>query len=74
MPDTRKPKQKPAPTGKSQPGRDGRGSGTAAKSRQPDKGKLARGRRPGGWRRRSAASGPCSGAAWPLARWSRCSR
>jgi Protein of unknown function (DUF3105) len=43
MPDTRKPKQKPAPTGKSQPGRDGRGSGTAAKSRQPDKGKLARG-------------------------------
>jgi hypothetical protein len=43
MPDTRKPKQKPAPTGKSQPGRGGRGSGTAAKARQPDKGKLARG-------------------------------
>ncbi len=40
MADTRKPKTKPGPTGKSQPGR---GSGTAAKSRQPDKGKLARG-------------------------------
>jgi hypothetical protein len=43
MPDTRKPKQKPGPTGKSQTGRDGRGAGTAAKARQPDKGKLARG-------------------------------
>jgi Protein of unknown function (DUF3105) len=44
MPDTRKPKQKPGPTGKSQPGRGGgRGAGTAAKTRQPDKGKLARG-------------------------------
>jgi Protein of unknown function (DUF3105) len=43
MPDTRKPKQKPGPTGKSQPGRDGRGAGPAAKSRQPDKSKLARG-------------------------------
>ena len=40
MADTRKPKQKPGPTGKSQPGR---GSGTAAKTRQADKGKLARG-------------------------------
>jgi Protein of unknown function (DUF3105) len=40
MADTRKPKTKPATTGKSQPGR---GSGTAAKRRQPDKGKLARG-------------------------------
>jgi hypothetical protein len=41
MADTRKPKTKPAPTGKRQPGR---GSGTAAaKSRQPDKGKLAKG-------------------------------
>src|ERR671916_805165 len=38
--DTRKPKTKPAPAGKRQPGK---GSGTAAKSRQPDKGKLARG-------------------------------
>jgi hypothetical protein len=38
MPDTRKTKQKPAPTGKG-----GRGAGTAAKGRQPDKGKLARG-------------------------------
>jgi hypothetical protein len=45
MADTRKPKTKPAPTGKSQPGRgSGTGTGTAAKSRrQPDKGKLARG-------------------------------
>jgi hypothetical protein len=43
MADTRKPKTKPAPTGKSQPGR-GSGTGTAAKNRrQPDKGKLARG-------------------------------
>jgi hypothetical protein len=43
MADTRKPKTKPAPTGKSQPGR-GSGAGTAAKNRrQPDKGKLARG-------------------------------
>jgi hypothetical protein len=40
MADTRKPKTKPPPTGKRQPGK---GSGTAAKSRQPDKGKLARG-------------------------------
>jgi Protein of unknown function (DUF3105) len=40
MADTRKPKTKPAPTGKSQPGR---GSATSAKRRQPDKGKLARG-------------------------------
>jgi hypothetical protein len=40
MADTRKPKTQPGPTGKRQPGR---GSGTAAKSRQPDKGKLARG-------------------------------
>ena len=40
MADTRKPRQQPRPTGKSQPGR---GSGTAARSRQPDKGKLARG-------------------------------
>jgi hypothetical protein len=42
MAQTRKPKPKPkqGPTGKNQPGR---GSGTAAKSRQPDKGKLARG-------------------------------
>ena len=40
MADTRKPKTKPAPAGKRQPGK---GSGTAAKSRQPDKGKLARG-------------------------------
>jgi hypothetical protein len=47
MADTRKPKQKPRPTGKSQPGRDGRGagkgSGPAARTRQPDKSKLARG-------------------------------
>jgi hypothetical protein len=45
MADTRKPKTKPASTGKSQPGRgSGTGTGTAAKSRrQPDKGKLARG-------------------------------
>jgi Protein of unknown function (DUF3105) len=47
MPDTRKPKQKPGPTGKNQPGKGGRGSGTASKTatkaRQPDKGKLARG-------------------------------
>ena len=43
MADTRKPRTKPAPTGKSQPGR-GSGAGTAAKARrQPDKGKLARG-------------------------------
>ena len=43
MADTRKPKTKPAPTGKSQPGR-GSGTGTAAKARRPpDKGKLARG-------------------------------
>ena len=43
MADTRKPKTKPGPTGKSQPGR-GSGSGTAARNRhQPDKGKLARG-------------------------------
>jgi hypothetical protein len=43
MADTRKPRTKPAPTGKSQPGR-GAGAGTAAKARrQPDKGKLARG-------------------------------
>src|SRR5919107_3980008 len=43
MADTRKPRTKPAPTGKSQPGR-GSGTGTAAKARrQPDKGKLARG-------------------------------
>jgi Protein of unknown function (DUF3105) len=42
MAQTRKPKPKPkqGPTGKSQPGR---GSATAARSRQPDKGKLARG-------------------------------
>jgi hypothetical protein len=40
MADTRKTKPKPGPTGKSQPGR---GSGTAAKPRQADKGKLARG-------------------------------
>jgi hypothetical protein len=40
MADTRKPKPKPGPTGKSQPGR---GSGTAPKNRRPDKGKLARG-------------------------------
>jgi hypothetical protein len=40
MPDTRKPKQKPGPTGRSQPGR---GAGTAAKARQPEKGKLAKG-------------------------------
>jgi Protein of unknown function (DUF3105) len=40
MADTRKPKTKPPPAGKRQPGK---GSGTAAKSRQPDKGKLARG-------------------------------
>jgi hypothetical protein len=40
MADTRKPKTKPGPTGKSQPGR---GSGAAAKTRQPDKGKLAKG-------------------------------
>ena len=47
MPDTRKPKPKPGPTGKNQPGKGGRGSGTAArtatKARQPDKSKLARG-------------------------------
>jgi Protein of unknown function (DUF3105) len=43
MPDTRKTKQKPGPTGKSQPGKGGRGTGTGAKGRQPDKGKLARG-------------------------------
>jgi hypothetical protein len=43
MADTRKPKTKPAPTGKGQPGR-GSGTGTAAKGRrQPDKGKLAKG-------------------------------
>jgi hypothetical protein len=43
MADTRKPRTKPAPTGKGQPGR-GSGAGTAAKSRRPpDKGKLARG-------------------------------
>ncbi|HWC42832.1 MAG TPA: DUF3105 domain-containing protein [Actinomycetota bacterium] len=43
MADTRKPRTKPGPTGKSQPGR-GSGSGTAARNRrQPDKGKLARG-------------------------------
>jgi hypothetical protein len=43
MADTRKPRTKPAPTGKSQPGR-GSGTGTAARNRrQPDKGKLARG-------------------------------
>jgi hypothetical protein len=42
MPDTRKTKQKPS--GKSQPSRGaGTGAKTAAKSRQPDKGKLARG-------------------------------
>jgi hypothetical protein len=51
MADTRKPKPKPGPTGRNQPGR---GSGTAAKARpqdgrggargrQPDKGKLAKG-------------------------------
>jgi hypothetical protein len=40
MAQTRKPKPKQGPTGKNQPGR---GSGAAAKSRQPDKGKLARG-------------------------------
>ena len=47
MPDTRKPKQKPGPTGKSQPGKGGRGTGTGAKTgakaRPPDKSKLARG-------------------------------
>ena len=47
MADTRKPRTKPAPTGKSQPGRgSGTGTGTAAKNRRPqdkDKGKLARG-------------------------------
>jgi hypothetical protein len=43
MADTRKPKTKPGPTGKRQPGQ-GSGSGTSAKARrQPDKGKLARG-------------------------------
>jgi hypothetical protein len=43
MADTRKPKTKPGPTGKGQPGR-GSGAGTAAKARrQPDKGKLAKG-------------------------------
>jgi hypothetical protein len=43
MADTRKPRTKPAPTGKSQPGR-GSGTGTAARNRRPqDKGKLARG-------------------------------
>ena len=43
MADTRKPKTKPGPTGRSQPGR-GSGAGTAARTRrQPDKGKLARG-------------------------------
>jgi Protein of unknown function (DUF3105) len=40
MADNRKTKPKPGPTGKNQPGR---GSGTAAKTRQADKGKLARG-------------------------------
>jgi Protein of unknown function (DUF3105) len=40
MADTRKSKPKPRPTGKSQPGR---GAGTGARSRQPDKGKLAKG-------------------------------
>ena len=51
MPDTRKTKQKP--TGKSQPSR-GTGTGTkpSAKSRQPDKGKLARAAARA-WRRRS---------------------
>jgi hypothetical protein len=45
MADTRKPRTKPAPTGKNQPGRgSGTGTGTAAKNRRPqDKGKLARG-------------------------------
>jgi Protein of unknown function (DUF3105) len=47
MADTRKPKSKPAPAGKRQPDRSGRGSGarsgTAARPRQPDKGKLAKG-------------------------------
>jgi Protein of unknown function (DUF3105) len=43
MPDSRKTKQKPGPTGKSQPGKGGRNTGTGAKARQPDKGKLARG-------------------------------
>jgi hypothetical protein len=47
MPDTRKTKQKPGPTGKSQPGKGGRGTGTGAKTgakgRPPDKSKLARG-------------------------------
>ena len=45
MADTRKPRTKPAPTGKSQPGRgSGTGTGTAAKNRRPpDKGKLAKG-------------------------------
>jgi Protein of unknown function (DUF3105) len=43
MADTRKPKTKPGPTGRNQPGR-GSGAGTAAKGRrQADKGKLARG-------------------------------
>jgi Protein of unknown function (DUF3105) len=40
MAQTRKPKPKQGPTGKNQPGR---GSGTAAKARQPDKGKLVKG-------------------------------
>jgi hypothetical protein len=40
MADTRKSKPKPRPTGGQQPRR---GSGTAAKARQPDKGKLAKG-------------------------------
>ena len=40
MADTRKPKPQPRPTGSRQPGR---GAGTAAKGRPPDKGKLAKG-------------------------------
>ena len=40
MADTRKTKTKPGPTGKNQPGR---GSGTTAKARAADKGKLAKG-------------------------------
>jgi Protein of unknown function (DUF3105) len=45
MADTRKPRTKPAPTGKGQSGRgSSSGTGTAAKNRRPqDKGKLARG-------------------------------
>jgi Protein of unknown function (DUF3105) len=47
MADSRKTKQKPRPTGKNQPGQDGRGaakgSGTAARTRQPDKTKLVKG-------------------------------